>query len=92
MCKKAISMTVLPYTCTTGQMNIGYTKVYTCSALSIAIRESSVREDTLAVSLVTPNGPVVTGVNCSHSHRKTFFSSGMQGPNVGAISVAVFSL
>lgn len=59
-------MTVLPYTCTTGQVNIGYTKVYKYSALSIAIRESSVRGDTFAASSVTPNGPVGTGVICDH--------------------------
>lgn len=59
-------MTVQLYTCTTGQVNIGYTKVYKCSALSIAISEPSVRGDTLAVSSVTPNGPVGTGVNSIH--------------------------
>lgn len=68
MCKKAISIIVLPHTCTAEQFYIGFSKVYKCSALSIAIRELLVLEDTLAdiSGSITPSGPVGTAVNCNH--------------------------
>lgn len=66
MCKKAISILVLTHTCTAEQFYIGYSKAYKCSALSIAIRELSVLEDTLAAISITPSGPIGTAVNCNH--------------------------